>query len=150
MGIYIVRGRPDILKFRETDEGSGATVGITVNTVGVMGKGLALQFKNKYPLNFERYKKHCELGTISVGNPILIDRSRFLLFPTKQHWRNKSHLKWIDDGLRQVRMKDGLINTLALPALGCANGGLDFNDVLPLIEKHLHDASYPVYVFPPQ
>lgn len=145
----IERATGNILEFRFTKAGFDATVGITVNTVGVMGKGLALQFKKEYPINFERYQKHCGLGTLRVGNPVFIDGTSFLLFPTKKHWRNKSKIEWIDEGLRTLRTKDELIRKLALPALGCSNGGLDFNDVFPLIEKHLHDAPYPVYVFGP-
>ncbi len=111
-----------------------------VNCVGVMGKGIALQFKQAYPENFNRYKNACKANQVQIGKMFITDnglqRPRHLInFPTKQHWRNQSRLDDIRLGLKALvaeisRLK---IQSVAIPALGCGNGGLSWNDVLPLI-----------------
>ena len=114
-----------------------------VNCVGVMGKGLALEFKNKYPLNFEIYKKACDNASFNIGNLLIVpvDNKFIVNFPTKKHWRNKSDLKFIKIGLEELKVaiKDFNIKSIALPKLGCGLGGLDWNEVFDLI-KDFHNS----------
>lgn len=114
-----------------------------VNCVGVMGKGLALEFKNKYPLNFEIYKKACDNASFNIGNLLIVpvDNKFIVNFPTKKHWRNKSDLEFIKIGLEELKVaiKDFNIKSIALPKLGCGLGGLDWNEVFDLI-KNFHNS----------
>lgn len=113
----------------------------TVNCVGVMGKGIALQFKNKWPANFSDYSSACKAGHVRPGHMMVHDsgglvKPNFIInFPTKDHWRGDSTIAFIRDGLvdlvAQVR-KLG-IRSIAIPPLGCGNGGLDWEEVKPLI-----------------
>lgn len=127
----------------------------TVNCVGVMGKGLALQFKNKFPMMFEDYQKRCQSSQVELGKPYLWedDRSQVLNFPTKGKWQEKSKLSDIEDGLKYLAdnyAQMGL-QSVALPPLGCGLGGLSWLDVKPLIETHF--GSIPdleVYVYAPK
>ncbi|MEX1361501.1 MAG: macro domain-containing protein [Nannocystaceae bacterium] len=113
----------------------------TVNTQGVMGKGLALQFKKAFPDAFQSYVRACKAGEVVPGKIHTVHRlvaPRFILnFPTKKHWRNPSKLEYIRDGLddlvQQVRALR--IQSIAVPPLGCGHGGLDWEDVRPLIES---------------
>ncbi len=115
----------------------------TVNTVGVMGKGVALQFKKKFPENFTAYLRACKTGQLTVGRVHVfatdtLHNPRYVInFPTKRNWRGRSHLEDIRSGLvaliQEIR-KLG-IRSIALPPLGCGNGGLDWSLVLPLIES---------------
>lgn len=114
-----------------------------VNCVGVMGKGLALEFKNKYPLNFEIYKKACDNASFNIGNLLIVpvDNKFIVNFPTKKHWRNKSDLEFIKIGLEELKVaiKEFNIKSIALPKLGCGLGGLDWNEVFDLI-KDFHNS----------
>lgn len=114
-----------------------------VNCVGVMGKGLALEFKNKYPLNFEIYKKACDNASFNIGNLLIVpvDNKFIVNFPTKKHWRNKSDLEFIKIGLEELKVaiKEFNIKSIALPKLGCGLGGLDWNEVFVLI-KDFHNS----------
>lgn len=114
-----------------------------VNCVGVMGKGLALEFKNKYPLNFEIYKKACDNASFNIGNLLIVpvDNKFIVNFPTKKHWRNKSDLEFIKIGLEELKVaiKDFNIKSIAIPKLGCGLGGLDWNEVFDLI-KDFHNS----------
>lgn len=111
----------------------------TVNAEGVMGKGIALQFKKAFPDNFSAYERACKAGEVAPGRMHVVRRvasPRFIInFPTKKQWRRPSKLEYIRDGLvdlvDQVR-KLG-IRSIAVPPLGCGNGGLDWSDVRPLI-----------------
>lgn len=111
----------------------------TVNTEGVMGKGLALQFRKAFPEAFTSYEQACKAGTVEVGRMHVVRRlasPRFIVnFPTKKHWRQPSKLSYVRDGLRdlvaQVRALG--IKSIALPPLGCGNGGLEWAEVKPLI-----------------
>ena len=115
----------------------------TVNTVGVMGKGIALQFKRAYPANYKAYRAACDRGQVRIGQMFVFDgatrgpRRYIVNFPTKRHWKNDSKLEDIRSGLDDlVRVVNGSdISSIAIPALGCGNGGLDWADVLPLIES---------------
>jgi O-acetyl-ADP-ribose deacetylase (regulator of RNase III) len=112
-----------------------------VNCVGVMGKGLALEFKKTYPDNFYHYQKGCNEGKIRPGqvfitlNNSLINPLYIINFPTKDHWKDKSKLEDIKTGLTAlVRDINRLqIKSIAIPALGCGNGGLKWQKVEPLI-----------------
>ena len=120
----------------------------TVNTVGVMGKGIALQFKKAYPENYAAYTKACKKGEVEVGKMFVLDRGelnkpKFIInFPTKRHWREKSKLEYIERGLEDlVRVMENLrITSIAIPPLGCGNGGLNWEDVRPLIIDALNAA----------
>lgn len=117
----------------------------TVNCVGVMGAGVALLHKNKYPEQFEVYKHMCKNNRIKIGKlyfwrgtTLGYDKD-VLLFPTKVHWRNISKLQFIEIGLKTFvnSYKDFDITSIAFPKLGCNNGGLDWRDVKPLMIKYL-------------
>lgn len=112
----------------------------TVNTVGVMGKGLALQFKKAFPDNARAYETACRKGGLQIGQMFVFDRGilrpRWIVnFPTKKHWRPASKLSYVEEGLvdlvQVVRRHD--IRSIAVPPLGCGNGGLDWADVYPRI-----------------
>ncbi len=128
----------------------------TVNTVGVMGKGIALMFKERFRDNFDQYAKACKAGEVQVGR-VFVTRTNELQpkwivnFPTKQDWRNPSKLEWIEAGLRDLRrwMDETGINSIALPPLGAGNGGLDWEEVRPLIDNALLRTSTDVIVFEP-
>ncbi len=117
----------------------------TVNTVGVMGRGVALQFKRSFPENFRVYKRACDRGEVQVGTMFVCDlgglqNPRYIInFPTKEHWRGKSRYEHIEQGLddlAQVIRRLG-IESIALPPLGCGLGGLDWNHVYLKIERAL-------------
>lgn len=111
----------------------------TVNTEGVMGKGLALQFKKAFPEAFASYERACRAGEVQTGQMHVVQRltsPRFIInFPTKKHWRHPSKLEYLRDGLadliRNVRQRG--IRSIAVPPLGCGNGGLAWSAVRPLI-----------------
>jgi len=115
----------------------------TVNTVGIMGKGIALQFKQKWPENFKAYEKACKRGEVLPGKMFIYDaggllKPRYIInFPTKRHWREKSTLEDIEAGLNDLvyQVKRLGIHSIALPPLGCGNGGLDWEHVRPQIER---------------
>jgi O-acetyl-ADP-ribose deacetylase (regulator of RNase III) len=116
-----------------------------VNTVGVMGKGLALQFKNAFPENFTSYERACKAGEIVIGRMHIVRRlasPRFIInFPTKKNWRQPSKVEYVRDGLRDLvaQIRALGITSIAVPSLGCGNGGLDWSDVKPLIVDALAD-----------
>ena len=114
----------------------------TVNTKGVMGKGIALRFKRVYPDMFRAYRDHCEYGRLGIGQLFLYKtRHKWILnFPTKKHWRTPSRVEYIEAGLRKFAASyaERGITSIAFPALGCGNGELDFEaQVKPLMEKYL-------------
>lgn len=119
---------------------------IPVNCVGVMGKGLALQAKKKWPEIEKPYKEHCRKKLLYPGHCTFVETEDFktvILFPTKDHWRAPSKWEWIDDGLKDfVHRTNGrdlwMVSDVAIPPLGCGEGGLIWNCmVLPLLIKHL-------------
>jgi O-acetyl-ADP-ribose deacetylase (regulator of RNase III) len=121
----------------------------TVNCVGVMGKGVALEFKKRYPENFQKYKDKCVNKELSIGKSFVYkiphsERTKFIInFPTKKHWRNPSKIEYIIEGLDDLILiiKHYNIRSVAMPALGCGNGNLDWKIVKPLIEKKLSPLS---------
>jgi len=114
----------------------------TVNVVGVMGKGVALQFKQAFPDNFRLYERACRAGEVRIGRMFvvptgLLGNPKYIInFPTKRHWRQPSRLADIAAGLPDlIRQVAALgVQSIALPPLGCGSGGLDWHDVRPLIE----------------
>lgn len=119
----------------------------TVNTVGVMGKGIALQFKNAYPQMFKAYAQAAKVGEVRLGQMHVwatgqLDGPRYIInFPTKGHWRSKSRLQDIDAGLTDLVavIKHLEIRSIAIPPLGAGNGGLEWNQVEPRIRAALAD-----------
>jgi O-acetyl-ADP-ribose deacetylase (regulator of RNase III) len=114
-----------------------------VNCVGVMGRGLALQFRQRFPENYLAYKAVCDRGELTPGAMLVCDLDRrenpryVINFPTKRHWKDKSRIEDIQSGLRvlveEVRRRE--IASIAVPPLGCGLGGLDWKHVRPLIEE---------------
>ena len=126
----------------------------TVNTQGVMGKGIALQFKQTFPDMFKDYQEFCERGKIDIGVLWIYKTPHkwILNFPTKKHWRNPSRVDYIETGLKKLseRFNDLGIYSIAFPALGCGNGELNWeNTVKPLMEKYLNKVPADVFVYPP-
>lgn len=125
-----------------------------VNTIGVMGKGLAREFKRRYPDMFAQYKAMCEAGEFEIGDLWLyegVDR-RVLNFPTKAHWRSPSKPEYIEAGLRRfcVEYQAWDVQSIAFPALGCGHGELDFEtEVRPLIERYLGELALDISVYTP-
>jgi len=117
----------------------------TVNTVGVMGKGIALMFKEGFPNNFRAYEDACERKEVKIGRMFVtenrtLDGPRWIInFPTKKHWRHPSKLEWIVEGLADLRrvVREHDIHSIALPPLGSGNGGLDWSEVRAEIKRAL-------------
>lgn len=119
-------------------QSTAQTLTIAVNTQGVMGKGQALQAKRLFPDVFKQYQQLCAREALHVGKPALVDSrsgKEFLLFPTKTHWRENSKLSYLTDGLRFLaeNYREWGTKSLALPALGCGLGNLDWKDVGPIL-----------------
>jgi O-acetyl-ADP-ribose deacetylase (regulator of RNase III) len=114
----------------------------TVNCVGEMGKGLALQFKQAFPENFEEYRRACQSGEVKPGQMFIVPTGRLtnpryiINFPTKRHWKNPSRIEAIETGLLALieTVKQFGMRSIAVPPLGCGNGGLAWSRVAPLIE----------------
>ena len=130
----------------------------TVNTEGVMGKGIALQFKKKYPEMYEVYRRACDAGEVRPGMMHVFERKdmlnpRFIInFPTKRHWRSPARMEDLQSGLQALvfEIKERNIRSIAIPPLGCGNGGLDWAIVRPTIERALHDLKdVQVLLYPP-
>ncbi|WP_391558936.1 macro domain-containing protein [Robertmurraya sp.] len=115
----------------------------TVNTVGVMGKGIALQFKQAFPEVFKAYEKACRAEEVKTGEMFIVPTGsmfnpKYIInFPTKQHWKGNSKMEFIDNGLNALvkDIKRLSIQSIAIPPLGCGNGGLNWDDVRPKIEQ---------------
>lgn len=121
----------------------------TVNTVGVMGKGIALMFKERFPHNMQAYARACKAGEVVTGKMFVTETGELMgprwivNFPTKQHWRAKSRMEWIEAGLKDLHafIVEQQIKSIAIPPLGAGNGGLDWKEVKPRIEQALADLS---------
>jgi O-acetyl-ADP-ribose deacetylase (regulator of RNase III)/uncharacterized protein YwgA len=126
----------------------------TVNCIGIMGKGVAQEFKKRYPVMFDDYAKRCALKQVRLGEPYLYqDASGILIvnFPTKDHWRSPSRLADIEHGLDYFAQHcaEWGIKSVAFPPLGCGNGGLNWTEVGPLIYGKLHRLDIEVEVYAP-
>jgi O-acetyl-ADP-ribose deacetylase (regulator of RNase III) len=117
----------------------------TVNTVGIMGKGIALMFKESFPENYKLYRQACDRKNVRIGkvfvthNPEFIGPKWIVNFPTKNHWRGRTELEWIRKGLEDLRkvVVELDIRSISIPPLGCGNGGLKWETVRPLIISSL-------------
>lgn len=129
----------------------------TVNTVGVMGKGIALMFKERFADNFRRYAAACKAKEVRTGVMFVtevheLDGPRWIVnFPTKQHWRGNSKIEWITDGLQDLRrfLIENNVKSIAIPPLGAGNGGLNWAEVRPHIEEVLAGLDTEILVFEP-
>lgn len=127
----------------------------TVNCEGYMGKGVAYQFKQQFPNNFKDYVNACKNGTLTIGKLLYSEeKGKYVVnFPTKRKWREKSDITYIETGLRElVSLTRALsIRSLAMPPLGCGNGGLNWFEVKKVIEKELNQLSSEVdiYIYEP-
>lgn len=132
---------------------SAQTLVNTVNCVGVMGKGIALAFKRKYPEMFEDYVRRCDRDEVRLGQPYIYDvgNRKILNFPTKDHWRAVSRLEDIVEGLEYLKKhyREWGIQSLAVPPLGCGNGQLDWEVVGPTLYRHLSEFDVPVELYTP-
>lgn len=148
-----------MLIYRRTSilESTAQTLVNTVNCVGVMGKGLAQEFKDRYPRMYEGYRRICDDDLLEPGKLWLWKSADHwvLNFPTKKHWRHPSKLEWIEAGLDKFCTEYAArgIRQISFPRLGCGNGNLDWDDVRPLMEAYLsklpieifvHDHSVPI------
>jgi O-acetyl-ADP-ribose deacetylase (regulator of RNase III)/uncharacterized protein YwgA len=125
----------------------------TVNTVGVMGKGVAMAFKKRYPAMYVDYVRRCDKHEVKLGEPYPYEADDHLIinFPTKQHWRSSSQLDDIVAGLKYLERhyKEWNIRSLAVPPLGCGNGQLDWRLVRPVLLHHLRRLDIPVELYAP-
>lgn len=130
----------------------------TVNTVGVMGKGIALQFKNMFPNNFKLYSIACKNKDLKIGK-LLVHKEETLLsgnkviinFPTKTDWRLPSEYEYIELGLKELVnvIIENKIKSIAIPPLGSGNGGLDWHKVKPILEEYLKNLDCDIYIYEP-
>ena len=141
----------------------------TVNCVGVMGKGIALEFKKRFPEMYKDYVARCKARQVQLGKPYLFPEPRemgqlsllpdpdspeqrwILNFPTKNHWRSRSYLTDIEAGLAHLEQhyRRWGISSLAVPALGCGNGGLHWREVGPILYRHLNQLDIPIELYAP-
>lgn len=129
----------------------------TVNTVGVMGKGIALMFKERFDENYRHYAAACKAKEVQTGKMFVtsvheLHGPRWIVnFPTKQHWRAPSRMEWVVDGLQDLRrfLIEQKVKSVAIPPLGAGLGGLDWNEVREQIEMALGDLDINILVFEP-
>ncbi|MBL7785688.1 MAG: macro domain-containing protein [Chitinophagales bacterium] len=130
----------------------------TVNTVGVMGKGIALQFKNAFPDNYKKYVHACKQKTLQVGTLLVVqDHSQLygtkiiINFPTKTDWRKPSEYTYVEQGLSELSkyIEDHNIKSIAIPPLGAGNGGLLWANVKTLIHQYLAESPATIWVYEP-
>lgn len=130
----------------------------TVNTVGIMGKGIALQFKNAFPYNYKVYKAACEAKTFHIGDLIITEEESLLYgrkiiidLPTKTDWRKPSEYSYIETGLKALAhaINEKQIKSISIPALGSGNGGLNWDKVKMLMENHLAELSCAISIYQP-
>lgn len=118
----------------------------SVNLMGIMGKGIALAFKETFPENNKLYRKACETGEIDIGKIFVTETGQLfpkyiINFPTKKHWRHPSKYEWIEAGLRSLKdwLRKNHISSIAIPPLGSGNGKLDWNRVKLMIKENLKE-----------
>jgi len=134
------------------------TIVITVNCRGIMGKGIAKVLKEHAKPAYEQYRELCDAGEMNLGKSVMYDKpvgelngKTILFFPTKFDWRNKSELFQIKKGLEHFaeNYADMGITSIAFPALGCGNGGLNWNDVKPVMSESLKDLDIDIEIYEP-
>ncbi len=143
-----------IVKIGNIFESKAQTLVNTVNCVGVMGKGVALEFKKRYPAMFQEYVSLCKKGEVLPGKPYYysdLSGVSIINFPTKNHWRSPSKLSYIVDGLIWFRdhYQQYKIQSVAFPPLGCGNGGLSWELVGPLMYRMLKDIPIEIEIYAP-
>ena len=129
------------------------TIVNTINCVGVMGKGIALVYKLRYPEMFLEYKEHCQKKLLKPGVLWLYTKQEnapwILNFPTKKHWKYPSKIEWIESGLKKFveTYKQKEITSIAFPLLGTHNGGLDTSEVKELMHKYLKNCNITIEIY---
>jgi O-acetyl-ADP-ribose deacetylase (regulator of RNase III) len=120
-----------------------------VNCVGTMGKGLALQFKERFPELDAKYQAVLRSGDLHIGQPceVMANGQAICLFPTKFHWRDPSRLAWISAAMPDLAWFAERYSTVAVPKLGCGLGGLEWEDVKVLIERPLQHTESRIYIY---
>jgi O-acetyl-ADP-ribose deacetylase (regulator of RNase III) len=129
----------------------------TVNTVGVMGKGIALQFKNMFPRNYKLYVKACKDRELVIGKllvteePLLTGKKLIVNLPTKTSWRLPSEYSYVEKGILELVkvIEENKIKSIAIPPLGAGNGGLDWNKVKPILQELLKSVDCEIYIYEP-
>jgi O-acetyl-ADP-ribose deacetylase (regulator of RNase III)/uncharacterized protein YwgA len=147
-------GRMIRISIGDIFESKAQTLVNTVNTVGVMGKGIALGFRKRFPDMFEDYVRRCERHEVALRKPYIYRRltpPHIINFPTKDHWRSVSKLEDITQGLRylQAHTTEWDVTSLAVPPLGCGEGRLEWRVVGPTLYRHLRDLNIPVELYAP-
>jgi len=125
-----------------------------VNTAGVMGKGIALGFRRRFPEMYADYRRRCRDGQVRLGQPYLWRGTAgpwVVNFPTKAHWRSVSRLDVVEDGLEflATHVEEWAVTSLAVPALGTGQGGLDWAAVRPVLVRYLDPLDIPVVLYSP-
>lgn len=143
-----------VIKIGNIFESNATTLVNTVNCVGVMGKGIALEFKKRYPDMFLEYVDLCNDSAVKPGVPYLYQNLcgvSVINFPTKDHWRSPSKLSYIISGLDWFRENYSSlgIKSIAFPPLGCGNGGLPWSTVGPIMYSKLHDLPIDIEIYAP-
>lgn len=145
-----------LVDIREGDifKSDAQTLVNTVNCVGVMGKGIALGFRKRFPEMHDDYVQRCERDEVKLGRPYLYKRRErpwIVNFPTKDHWRSMSRLADIEEGLEylEANYRDWGIESLAVPPLGSGYGGLEWQVVGPTLYRHLDQLDIPVELYVP-
>ena len=130
----------------------------TVNTQGVMGKGIALQFKNAFPSNYKVYQDICRNGNFQIGDLLIVEenglisgKKTIINFPTKTSWRKPSEYSYIEKGLEKLVqvIEDKKFNSIAIPPLGSGNGGLNWEIVKKMIEDKMSHLPIDVFIYEP-
>ena len=151
-----IRSKPELIRFVKGDlfDSSRQTLVNTVNCRGVMGAGIAKQFKERFPEMFNDYAARCKRGEVQLGRPYLYDdgKVKILNFPTKDHWKKKSDLNGIAEGLKYLvaHVEEWGITSLAIPPLGCGLGKLNWSIVRPTMVKHLSKLNFKVDIYEPR
>lgn len=142
-----------VVKIGNIFESKCSTIVNTVNCVGIMGKGIALEFKKKYPEMFMDYVLKCDRGEVKPGVPYIYQKNEvsILNFPTKDHWRSPSRLSYVIDGLEwfTLNYEKYNIKSIAFPPLGCGNGGLAWSVVGPIMYQKLSKLPINVEIYAP-
>lgn len=146
----------ELIKPKNIFKVKGDVYFIPVNTVGVMGAGIAKEFRERFPELYERYKKDCKTKNLSINHPVMYDGpddKYYIMFPTKDNWRNPSILTWIAEGLDnfteilELELNDK--HVLVIPPLGCGHGRLDFTTVKGVIEEFSKTIKNPIKLIEP-
>lgn len=142
-----------VVKIGNIFESKCSTIVNTVNCVGVMGKGIALEFKKRYPDMFMEYVLKCDRGEVKPGIPYVYQRDgvSILNFPTKDHWRSPSRLSYVVEGLEWFvqNYRNYHITSIAFPPLGCGNGGLSWAIVGPIMYQKLCELPIDIEIYAP-